>query len=266
MFDDPRHTDPDDPQRWLLATAWLTGVAALAVGGASMWGFGRLTDGPTPAADDATDAALAWVDVSADPAPAEPPGLPDAGGASARGPATDRPDAREAPADAPPEVQATPPPADDASDDPTLPDTLDPTLVDALSRLGAARDDGGCDPGLRSCGAGAGTGTGQGDGHAAGLSGGGGAVRIQHGAVTVRRRVDPTYPPAGRGAGDQRCVVDVRIDPRGRPVDLAVRDCPPAFAAASREAVSRWRWHPLRVEGVAVPASFRLAIRYDEAR
>jgi hypothetical protein len=97
-------------------------------------------------------------------------------------------------------------------------------------------------------------------------TGTGGRPRAVHGSsVRVKRRVDPTYPEAARQLAihEARCDVQVVIDERGVPLQVAFDACPAPFRAATTDAVMRWRWYPARDEtGSPQAATFRLAILY----
>ncbi len=107
-----------------------------------------------------------------------------------------------------------------------------------------------------------------GDGDGTGPPGGGGDVlQTTFSDLEIKRRVEPVYPPAAKGMalGDQRCVAEVRISSEGVPTDVEVRGCPEAFHAATREALSKWRFYPVRAgkRPVETVTSFGVSYRLD---
>lgn len=107
---------------------------------------------------------------------------------------------------------------------------------------------------------------GPGGGPGAGPGDGGGGLRdIDGGAVRVRYQRQPEYPAAAAALGIQEaiCTVRIVIDPRGVPSEVYPVSCPPPFVAATRSAAMKWRFHPVREGGVAVPARFVLRVRYQ---
>jgi hypothetical protein len=83
------------------------------------------------------------------------------------------------------------------------------------------------------------------------LPGGTGAVLELHASqVTVREPVPPTYPQdASWRSVPGDCLVFLRIDEKGRPLDVSPVRCTPGFEDASVDAMKQWRFKPHRVDG-----------------
>ncbi len=66
---------------------------------------------------------------------------------------------------------------------------------------------------------------------------------------SVVRHTTPRTPPGPVQAA--RCLARVRVDAKGRPLEVEVRGCPEAFAESAREALSGWRWERTGQEATA---------------
>jgi protein TonB len=72
-------------------------------------------------------------------------------------------------------------------------------------------------------------------------------------------RVAPEFPPLARAAGlSGRVVLDALVGPDGRVVSVEVTQGHRIFDSAAREAVLRWRYEPLLLNGAPTP--FRLTV------
>ena len=89
------------------------------------------------------------------------------------------------------------------------------------------------------------------------------AVALDVSALDILHKVDPTYPLMARVAHLQGTVVLLMtIDTLGVPTDVQVLAGPPAFREEALRAARQWRFEPARVNGQAVPASFRLTLNF----
>lgn len=78
--------------------------------------------------------------------------------------------------------------------------------------------------------------------------------------------VQPTYPPLARRRGLEGTVLlAVHVGRDGLPIDAEVRQSSGSalLDRAAREAVLRWRFRPVRIEGVMVEATGLVPIRFD---
>lgn len=76
----------------------------------------------------------------------------------------------------------------------------------------------------------------------------------------VRKRVAPELPA---GAQSRQCAVDVQVDKRGKPVELAADPtCAAELVEPAMAAVAQWRWTPARVDGARVPSQARILVRF----
>ncbi|MCO4747277.1 MAG: energy transducer TonB [Proteobacteria bacterium] len=80
-------------------------------------------------------------------------------------------------------------------------------------------------------------------------------------------RTWPEFPASARTADpvDHACDVEVLIDPQGATRAVSAIDCPEDLAAPTVEAMQRWRWRPIIVEGRGVDATFRASLHYTAA-
>jgi periplasmic protein TonB len=86
-------------------------------------------------------------------------------------------------------------------------------------------------------------------------------VRISSGLTAPRvvRRVEPVYPALALAAHATATVVlEAQVDPQGNVTHVAVTHGHPLFDAAAIEAVGRWRYQPLLLNGV--PTAFILTV------
>lgn len=89
------------------------------------------------------------------------------------------------------------------------------------------------------------------------------AVTLDVSALDILRKVDPAYPSMARAAHLQGTVVLLMtIDALGVPTDVQVLAGLPAFREEALRAARQWRFEPARVNGHAVPASFRLTLNF----
>jgi periplasmic protein TonB len=86
-------------------------------------------------------------------------------------------------------------------------------------------------------------------------------VRITSGLTAPRvvRRVEPVYPALALAARASATVLlEAEVDPRGHVTRVSVLHGHPLFDAAAIEAVERWRYQPLLLNGV--PTAFVLTV------
>ncbi|MFZ5479696.1 MAG: energy transducer TonB [Myxococcota bacterium] len=84
--------------------------------------------------------------------------------------------------------------------------------------------------------------------------------------VKVPATVRPEdYPEAARGLPDTRCVVRMHVDERGEPTKVEPRACPEVFVSAATAVAMRYRFYPLKCDGVAKEARFDLAVDFRAA-
>lgn len=105
-----------------------------------------------------------------------------------------------------------------------------------------------------------------GRGAGSGSGDGGGIKAIAQSQLEWKRQPSPDFPRAalGLGLGSQRCVVKLRLDVDGVPVDVRPVDCLPAFGAAAVEALSGWRAYPMRLGGERIPVQTTVVIHFEE--
>jgi len=113
-------------------------------------------------------------------------------------------------------------------------------------------------------GSGIGTGTGRGRGSTWIRSASSGeGLQVQSAGVEVKDYIPPDYPRAAqiaRISGD--VVIEVTIDPSGRPTEWKVLEGHPSLAEASLVVFPRWRFVPIRYQGQKVSATFEVRIRF----
>ncbi len=82
--------------------------------------------------------------------------------------------------------------------------------------------------------------------------------------LTFRTMVKPSFPRAARAMGldDVTCRVHLRVDERGRVAEATVSGCPALFHPAVERATQKWRFHPLRVNGVSQPTQVVVPVRF----
>lgn len=80
-------------------------------------------------------------------------------------------------------------------------------------------------------------------------------------------RTWPEFPVDARISDpmDSTCAVDVVIDPLGATRSVTATDCPETLAGPTVDAMQRWRWRPIIVEGRGIEATFRAVIHYTAA-
>ncbi len=83
-------------------------------------------------------------------------------------------------------------------------------------------------------------------------------------AMKVLKMVKPTYPPEAKTSGIFGIVaVEAEIDQAGNPSSIKVLKGDPVLATAAVEAVKKWRWKPLRLNGVAVEAVTTITVNFE---
>jgi len=76
--------------------------------------------------------------------------------------------------------------------------------------------------------------------------------------------VRPTLPPDVNGKSIFGTVaVKVEIDRMGKPSSLEVIKGDPELTKAVLEAVRKWRWKPLMLDGVAVEAETTVTVNFE---
>ncbi|GEM_PF-3199199 len=93
--------------------------------------------------------------------------------------------------------------------------------------------------------------------------GSGDVVELHWSQVRSRELVGPIYPPDAswrRVEGD--CALHVRVDPKGRPTQVAPLRCTEGFAAAAVTAMQESRFKPHRVAGEAVEFDAVLTLQF----
>jgi protein TonB len=89
------------------------------------------------------------------------------------------------------------------------------------------------------------------------------AVELASDAVRILHQTVPPYPAAARATRQQGDVlVRMIIDPRGVPTSVHVEQGPPLLRAAAEQAARQWRFSPAQVNGLAVPATFLLTLKF----
>jgi hypothetical protein len=243
MFDTVgREIDPELRRRQAVLVGWTTLLAAAAVG---VGVFFAATVVPVATAT-VPEVPDVMVELALEQAPVAP-----------RPPAAPRISQGEATSTAAP----TPP---DPADPPAL--TPVPSAPERASEPTAGAPDG--DPNGDPTGAPHGDphgrpgGRGDGDGSADG----GGVKAVAPSALDWKRQPSPDYPRAalGLGLGSQRCVVRLRLDAEGVPIDVQPIDCLAAFGPATVEALSAWRAYPVRLGGTRIPVQTTVVIHYEE--
>jgi len=82
--------------------------------------------------------------------------------------------------------------------------------------------------------------------------------------LAILHQVDPLYPDFARKAHLQGIVVLLMtVDERGQPTTVQVQEGHVAFHEAALQAARQWRFEPAQFEGRAVPARFRLTLKFS---
>jgi TonB family protein len=82
--------------------------------------------------------------------------------------------------------------------------------------------------------------------------------------LKIVKMVWPTLPPDAKPSDVVGiAAVEVEIDKAGMPSSIKVLKGNPVLANAVVMAVKRWRWKPLKLNGVAVEAVTTIAINFD---
>jgi hypothetical protein len=93
-----------------------------------------------------------------------------------------------------------------------------------------------------------------------------GRVFYEHAAVDVKRRVVPTYPAIAKYryalGSEVDCKLRIRIDESGAPYEVKFESCPTDFQESAYEAIMKWRWYPVKIDGQPVKAQFLLNVKY----
>lgn len=244
MFDTiGRHDDDEAPRRSFAALL----ITSLLLGGGAAFTMGLVgyKVAETIAEPEPEDQRV-WLDE--EPEEFEKPALPDlprglpgpVGPSGTAGDVENRPAEKPEP-DAPPEA-----------------DEPDPRVTDLPKVRPTANSSGTSGPPSNTSG---GRGTGNcfdcGDG-----GGGGGDLYVHSSELEARRKPLPRYPEAAMGMdlGEQACVVKLRVDAKGFTQVLRVERCDPLFHEAAREALTRWRWYPKRVNGAKIAARTQVKV------
>ena len=99
---------------------------------------------------------------------------------------------------------------------------------------------------------------------AGGDGGGGGGLRSVHWTeVKVKRQAQPVYPPSAQAMHmEGSCTLRFIIDERGVPTSVTPTVCPAPFQESALAAAAQWRFYPMKVNGVAQPATFQLVMHF----
>ncbi|MEY3213591.1 MAG: hypothetical protein RIT28_4072 [Pseudomonadota bacterium] len=103
------------------------------------------------------------------------------------------------------------------------------------------------------------------NGEGSGGDGGeGGGLRSVHWTeVKVKRQAQPVYPPSAQAMHmEGSCTVRFVIDERGVPTSVTPTACPAPFQESALAAATQWRFYPMKVNGVAQPATFQLVMHF----
>ncbi len=92
--------------------------------------------------------------------------------------------------------------------------------------------------------------------------GGTGPVRVQHTELQIVRQFQPRYPKAAMGLGNERCVAEIVIDTKGKPVSVVVTQCDEAFHPETITSLMKWRFRPHKVAGRSVVSRTSVGIKY----
>lgn len=224
----------------LLLALVFVGAAASAVGLAGSQLVTELAEGPP--IDVRLDEPMERPSLGAPAAPAAPAvvrrGVENPGGEVKAAP----------PEEAPPTPTEAPAPDGAATD----------TAADISNGLGSGpQGHPGGDPGGEPEGAPGGEGSG-GDG-----GGGSGLSLVEWTAVKVKRQAQPVYPPSARAMHmEGSCTLRFIIDERGVPTSVTPTACPAPFQESALAAAAQWRFYPMKVNGVAQPATFQLVMHF----
>ena len=102
-----------------------------------------------------------------------------------------------------------------------------------------------------------------GEGAGGGGDGGGGLRSVHWTEVKVKRQAQPVYPPSAQAMHiEGSCTLRFIIDERGVPTSVTPAACPAPFQESAVAAGSQWRFYPMKVNGVAQPATFQLVIHF----
>ncbi len=76
--------------------------------------------------------------------------------------------------------------------------------------------------------------------------------------------VKPVYPPDAKSRDIFGIVtVEAEIDKTGRPTSVRIVKGDPALASAVVEAIKKWRWKPLKLNGVAVEVETKIMVNFE---
>lgn len=92
------------------------------------------------------------------------------------------------------------------------------------------------------------------------------ANAISDANLQVTRRVEPSYPPASRRAGEQGTVVfAVLVDPNGHPKDVKVQTSSghDRLDQAAMDAIRRWTFNPAVRDSQKVEAWTRVRVKFQ---
>jgi len=82
--------------------------------------------------------------------------------------------------------------------------------------------------------------------------------------LTVLKMVRPTFPTDAKAKGIFGTVdVEAEIDKTGKPSSVKALRGDPALAAAVVDAVKKWRWKPLKLNGTAVEVVTTISVNFE---
>jgi TonB family protein len=82
--------------------------------------------------------------------------------------------------------------------------------------------------------------------------------------MKVLKMVKPTYPPDAKSKDMFGMVaVEAEVDKTGKPASVKVLRGDPVLALAVVEAVKKWRWEPLKLNGEAVEAVTTITVNFE---
>ncbi len=83
--------------------------------------------------------------------------------------------------------------------------------------------------------------------------------------VKAKRTPYPKYPKAAKklDLGDVDCMVEFVIEENGKPLDVTLSNCPDVFHEATLDAMWKWRFHPLQIDGEPTEARFTVKVHYQ---
>jgi TonB family protein len=80
----------------------------------------------------------------------------------------------------------------------------------------------------------------------------------------IVRMVEPTFPPEAKARNIfSTVVVQVDVDKAGKPSSVKVVKGDPVITSAVVEAVKKWRWKPLKLNGVAIEVETTISVTFE---